>query len=151
MTTPHSHIKSLLSQQEGIYLEFKTCAKQLNRDVYETVCAFLNRHGGTLLLGVKDSGVVSGVDTDAIAQIKKDFTNTVNNDRRVFQGDSPGGRTRFRYAETHTLWQSIWRRRSRVDRGRYFPHGHSCPGVWSGRAEWGTSKRRRPKCAPSWR
>jgi len=27
--------------------------------MYESVCAFLNRHGGTILLGVQDSGEVT--------------------------------------------------------------------------------------------
>jgi ATP-dependent DNA helicase RecG len=57
-------IAELISQGEGISLEFKTCRNQINRDVYETVCAFLNRHGGTLLLGVNDSGKVTGINPD---------------------------------------------------------------------------------------
>jgi hypothetical protein len=69
MTALNSHIESLLLQRESVSLEYKTCASQLNRDVYETICAFLNRHGGTILLGVKDSGEVSGVDPDAVAQL----------------------------------------------------------------------------------
>ncbi len=39
----------LLAEREGINLEFKTCRNKINWDVYETVCAFLNRHGGTIL------------------------------------------------------------------------------------------------------
>ena len=39
----------LIRQGEGISVEFKTCRNQLNRNVYETVCAFLNRYGGTIL------------------------------------------------------------------------------------------------------
>jgi len=64
-------LKALIKQGEGIDLEFKTCCRALNRDVYETVCAFLNRHGGTLLFGVNDAGVVTGVDPDYVEQIKK--------------------------------------------------------------------------------
>ena len=56
MQTNEKKTEELISQGEGISLEFKTCRNQINRDVYETVCAFLNRHGGTLLLGVNDSG-----------------------------------------------------------------------------------------------
>ncbi|MDR1978647.1 MAG: ATP-binding protein, partial [Synergistaceae bacterium] len=47
-------LKELIQKGEGVDLEFKTCRNQLNRDVYETVCAFLNRYGGTILLGVRD-------------------------------------------------------------------------------------------------
>ena len=62
-------IAELISQGEGISLEFKTCRNQINHDVYETVCAFLNRHGGTLLLGVNDSGKVKGINPETVAQL----------------------------------------------------------------------------------
>ena len=56
METNEQRILDLIRKGEGLNLEFKTCRERLNRDVYETVCAFLNRHGGTILLGVQDSG-----------------------------------------------------------------------------------------------
>jgi len=65
-------LKALIRQGEGISVEFKECGSALNRDVYKTVCAFLNRHGGTLLLGVSDAGEVTGVDPDCVEQIKKE-------------------------------------------------------------------------------
>ena len=37
-------IHELIRQGEGISTKFKTCRNKTNRDVYETVCAFLNRH-----------------------------------------------------------------------------------------------------------
>jgi ATP-dependent DNA helicase RecG len=58
MDTNTQQIKALIAKGEGVDLEFKTCRNQLNRDVYETVCAFLNRHGGTMFLGVQDDGAV---------------------------------------------------------------------------------------------
>lgn len=73
----------LIRKGEGIDLEFKTCRNQLNRDVYETVCAFLNRHGGTILLGVTDSGDIQGIEPDAVSQIKKDFVTTINNPQKI--------------------------------------------------------------------
>lgn len=73
----------LIRKGEGINLEFKTCRNQLNRDIYETVCAFLNRHGGTILLGVTDSGDIQGIEPDAISQIKKDFVTTINNPQKI--------------------------------------------------------------------
>jgi hypothetical protein len=59
MQLSERQIKTLIAKGEGISLEFKTCRDQLSRDVYETVCAFQNRHGGTLLLGVNDAGQIS--------------------------------------------------------------------------------------------
>jgi len=44
-------------------------SKKLNKNVYESVCAFLNRNGGHLILGIKDNGTICGVDTDEIDNI----------------------------------------------------------------------------------
>ena len=76
-------LKALIKQGEGISVEFKECRRTLNRDVYKTVCAFLNRHGGTLLLGVADAGEVTGVDPDSMEQIKKDFVTAINNPQKI--------------------------------------------------------------------
>ena len=76
-------LKALIKKGEGISVEFKECRRTLNRDVYETVCAFLNRHGGNLLLGVSDTGDVSGIDPDCVAQIKRDFVTAINNPQKL--------------------------------------------------------------------
>ncbi|MCK5231988.1 MAG: putative DNA binding domain-containing protein [Desulfobulbaceae bacterium] len=83
MNVNEHQILELIRQGEGIATEFKTCRNQLNRDVYKTVCAFLNRHGGTILLGVQDSGEVQGIDPDSVAQVKKDFVTAVNNPQKI--------------------------------------------------------------------
>ena len=77
------NIMELTRQGGGLTLEFKECRRTLSKDVYETVCAFLNRHGGTLLLGVNDSGAVKGIDPDRIVQLKKDFVTAVNNLQKI--------------------------------------------------------------------
>jgi len=84
MSTNEHKLLELLRQGEGIDLEFKTCRNQLSRDVYETVCAFLNRHGGMILLGVTDSGDVQGIDPDAVNRIKKDFVTAINNPQKIY-------------------------------------------------------------------
>ena len=66
-------LNTLIKQGEGISVEFKECRYTLNRSVYRTVCAFLNRHGGDLLLGVDDAGEVTGVDPNNADKIKKDL------------------------------------------------------------------------------
>ena len=76
-------LKALIKQGEGISVEFKECRRTLNRNVYETVCAFLNRHGGDLLLGVSDAGKVTGVDPDCVGQIKRDFVTAINNAQKI--------------------------------------------------------------------
>ncbi len=77
-------LKALIKQGEGISVEFKECRRTLNRNIYETVCAFLNRHGGNLLLGVSDTGKVTGVDPDCVEQVKKDFVTAINNPQKFY-------------------------------------------------------------------
>ena len=84
MNTDGHRLIELISKGEGIDLEFKTCRNQLGRDVYETVCAFLNRHGGTILLGVTDLGDIQGIEQDAVAQIKRDFVTAINNPQKIY-------------------------------------------------------------------
>jgi ATP-dependent DNA helicase RecG len=76
-------IKALIQQGESINIEFKTARNQLNKDVYETVCAFLNRNGGTLLLGVNDSGEIKGIDPDSLVDIRKNFITSLNNPQKI--------------------------------------------------------------------
>ncbi len=76
-------LKELICKGEGISTEFKTCRNSLSRDVYETVCAFLNRHGGTILIGVQDSGEVQGIAPGAIGQMKKNFVTAINNPQKL--------------------------------------------------------------------
>ena len=76
-------IRALLKQGEGISIEFKECKNQITKDIYETVCAFLNRHGGELLLGVNDRGRIIGIEKDHIDQIKKDFVTAINNPQKI--------------------------------------------------------------------
>ncbi|MDP2647598.1 MAG: putative DNA binding domain-containing protein, partial [Desulfobacterales bacterium] len=84
MDTNEHQLLGMIRQGEGIATEFKKCRNRLSRDVYETVCAFLNRHGGTILLGVTDSGGIQGIEQDAVAQIKKDFVTATNNPQKIY-------------------------------------------------------------------
>ncbi|MEI8295018.1 MAG: ATP-binding protein [Alphaproteobacteria bacterium] len=52
-------INALVKNGESHQLEFKKSTGQL-RAVCETVCAFLNGHGGTVLIGVTDNGKIVG-------------------------------------------------------------------------------------------
>lgn len=54
-------VGELLQQGEGLEVEFKTARFDLNKNTFETICAFLNRKGGHLLLGVDDSGKAEGI------------------------------------------------------------------------------------------
>ncbi|MDP3704368.1 MAG: ATP-binding protein [Legionellaceae bacterium] len=73
MNISEQELLKLIQGGESLTLEFKESKTSVTRSVYESVCAFLNRHGGTILLGVEDSGHVQGIAPDAIEKIKKDF------------------------------------------------------------------------------
>ncbi len=48
-------IADILKTGKTYSIEFKECKREINKNVYETVCAFLNCAGGELFLGVDDS------------------------------------------------------------------------------------------------
>jgi ATP-dependent DNA helicase RecG len=75
----NAKIQKLLRDGEGLTVAFKRCRDKLSQTVYETVCSFSNRYGGDLLLGVEDSGEVTGIAPKAVKQLKKDFANALNN------------------------------------------------------------------------
>src|SRR3989338_2456105 len=78
-----SRIKAIIKQGEGISTEFKECKKDIGQSVYDTVCAFLNRNGGELLLGVNDKGAITGIDASHVERIKKAFIAAVNNPQKI--------------------------------------------------------------------
>ena len=55
----YQDIETLITKKEGNSLEFKESTGQLDRSM-ETLCAFLNGEGGTILYGVRDDGRIIG-------------------------------------------------------------------------------------------
>ena len=76
-------IKKLIRKGEGISIEFKECRNKLNKDVFESICAFLNRNGGDLLLGVNDKGRITGIAPEAVEQVKKELVTALNNPQKL--------------------------------------------------------------------
>ncbi len=72
-------IKKIIKNGESITVEFKESKYELNKDVYQSVGAMLNRLGGHLLLGVKDDKTITGVDRESVEKIKKNFVTSINN------------------------------------------------------------------------
>jgi ATP-dependent DNA helicase RecG len=72
-------IKSIIARGEGLHTEFKQSSDSLSRSLFETVCAFLNRKGGYILLGVKDNGVIAGIKEDVLQIQLKTLANDMNN------------------------------------------------------------------------
>lgn len=54
-------IKLLVQHGESETLEFKKSTAKLHA-IFETICGFLNNHGGVILIGVTDKGEFVGQD-----------------------------------------------------------------------------------------
>ena len=74
-------IRNLISQGEvrNTNVEFKTCKNEVGQSVYESICAFLNRHGGEILMGVDYSGNIVGLNEKSIDNHIKNIISTLNN------------------------------------------------------------------------
>ncbi len=71
-------LNQIIAQGEGLKIEFKESKDTLPKAIYETVVAFSNTDGGTILLGVDDDGNVTGVDPVALLQVQKNLVSTLN-------------------------------------------------------------------------
>lgn len=72
-----------ISGGESTTVEFKEAREALPRNLFETICAFLNRDGGTILLGVADDGTVTGILPEAAERLITDIVNLSNNPEKL--------------------------------------------------------------------
>ena len=72
-------LNEILLDGEGATVEFKRCGNSVERDVFETLCAFANRFGGDLYLGVDDDGSVIGIDGARCQELMRNIVNVANN------------------------------------------------------------------------
>ena len=72
-------IKKLIEQGENSKVELKQALFEFPSDSYETICAFLNSQGGTLILGVEDNSKIIGIANDCIDKIRDTFSSAMNN------------------------------------------------------------------------
>jgi len=79
-----SRIASLLTIGENLNIEFKKASDGPKADTFESVCAFLNKTGGDLLLGVDDDGKVVGLPPKAIDAMIRNFIKVMN-DPNLFE------------------------------------------------------------------
>jgi ATP-dependent DNA helicase RecG len=76
-------LKNILSKGEGISVEFKEAKDQLPKNLFETICAFLNTEGGKIILGVDDNGSIIGIDPNSANKMKSDLANLSNNQQKI--------------------------------------------------------------------
>ena len=69
------NVKRLIAEKEGGQVEFKETTGQLERGM-ETLCAFLNGNGGTVLFGVNDKGKIIGQEVSD--KTKRDMADAIN-------------------------------------------------------------------------
>ena len=69
---------------ETVSVEFKRCGGNIEHDVYETVCAFSNRFGGDIYLGLLDDGTVNGVPEKSAPSLIKNFITVLANPNLFF-------------------------------------------------------------------
>ena len=72
-----------IKQGESNQQEFKRCGGSIEKDVLETVCSFLNRFGGDIMLGVLDNGTICGVPEKSAENLMRNLTNLCN-DPKLF-------------------------------------------------------------------
>lgn len=78
------NIQLILEQGEGISVEFKKAGSQLPDNLFDSICAFLNRNGGTILLGVSDDKSIQGVNPNSAEMLCKNIANLSNNPQKLF-------------------------------------------------------------------
>lgn len=71
-------INYLIRQGEGLKIEFKEAKDSVPHSFYDTVVSFANTDGGTILLGVDDNGMVTGIDSAAKVKLQKDIITAMN-------------------------------------------------------------------------
>lgn len=76
-------MRDLLTNDEKITIEYKTCQRGIQEDVYETVCSFSNRYGGYIIMGVEDDGTPIGINRNMSKDMRKNFVNQLNNPDRM--------------------------------------------------------------------
>lgn len=77
MMTTHD-VQTLLTIGENIVIEFKRAGDGPKWDTYESICAFLNRNGGDLLLGVADDGKIVGLPPKGVDDMVKSIVKVMN-------------------------------------------------------------------------
>jgi len=78
------NIQQLIEQGEGISVEFKKAENKLPETLFETICAFLNRNGGIVLLGVNDDKTIEGIKANVTGSLVKNLANLSNNPQKLF-------------------------------------------------------------------
>lgn len=78
-----TRLQNLIKQGEGTQVEFKAASIGLNKDAFDSICGFLNRSGGYLVLGVNDDKTITGVQENQVQNILDNIVTSANNPERL--------------------------------------------------------------------
>nr|WP_292966836.1 RNA-binding domain-containing protein [Muricauda sp. UBA7809] len=76
-------LKHIIEQGEGTRTEYKEARSKLPKNLFESICAMLNRDGGDIVLGVNDSSFITGVDKKKVEELKNDLVTLSNNPNKL--------------------------------------------------------------------
>lgn len=77
-------LKHIIKTRERRTLEYKRAWSDVPANLFETICAFLNRDGGTIVLGAEDDGAIEkGINPSALEQMSKNISNLSNNPQKL--------------------------------------------------------------------
>ena len=76
-------LNTTLASGEGTRIEYKQARNKVPSDLYDTVCSFLNKEGGIIILGADNDGKVTGIDPACTEQIKNDIVTSLNNNKVI--------------------------------------------------------------------
>ena len=71
-------VRHIISQGEGVTLEFKDSRGGLPDSFYESAVSLSNTDGGVILLGVDDDGVIMGLTLEECKHMQKDLVTALN-------------------------------------------------------------------------
>lgn len=72
-------LRRIIKDGETINAEFKRSKDSLSRSVYDSICAFLNRKGGHVFLGVGNDRKAEGINHDSLEEQLNTLTKDLNN------------------------------------------------------------------------
>ncbi|MDR1880197.1 MAG: putative DNA binding domain-containing protein [Tannerellaceae bacterium] len=67
----------IIDKGEGPLVEFYGCIANLPDLVFHSICSFLNKEGGTVILGVQNSGIITGISEAYVDEILKRLSDTL--------------------------------------------------------------------------
>lgn len=116
-----SELKELIARGEGLHLDFKFSIED-KRKIARTLVSFANADGGSILIGVKDNGKVTGIDpTEEYYMIEaaaRDYCNPpLLFDKRIWQEDHkivleiivPKSQVKHKAQDDYNKWMSYIR------------------------------------------